>query len=94
MNKFDLITFALKNNYNVLYSYDLMGCLEITKINKKSFTYIDITNKKGYININKINDFTKYGFKFILGKYENELHFSFKQMIEIYNLNQRCKNVA
>ena len=49
LNINDYIKKALKEGYKVFYSYDLMGCGEIIRVNKKSFTMLDICDYKNYL---------------------------------------------
>ena len=49
LNINDYIKKALNEGYKVFYNYDLMGCGEIIRVNKKSFTMLDICDYKNYL---------------------------------------------
>ena len=49
MSVTDYIKKALAEGLTVLYNYDLMGCGKIIRVNKKSFTMLDICDYKNYL---------------------------------------------
>jgi hypothetical protein len=41
---------TMKKGFKIGFHYNLMGCATIERVNKKSFTIIDICNRKNYID--------------------------------------------
>jgi hypothetical protein len=49
---------AIRKNVTVFYNYDLMGCFEVIRVNRKTVTVIDITNRKHYLTHEERKDLT------------------------------------
>ena len=61
-DRYNSLIELINQGYAVYYHYDLMGVLSFDKVNKKSITCFDITNKKHYITKDIVNSFDLAGF--------------------------------
>lgn len=64
VDNLNMIKSAMKENIEVFFHYDLMGCFEIVSISEKTVKIIDICNNVKYLKHKYFNSLTKDGFSF------------------------------
>jgi hypothetical protein len=58
-----MVEVAIHRNIRIVYLYDLMGAFEVIRLNKKTVTVLDCTNRKCYISHKEFNKLEKGQFR-------------------------------